>query len=164
VLCSDRAKRISITDTASRTIVPLASQRVLMSGFSRKCSDASAPVSRTIAPHSAQPIHSASNHQSMRPSDSAAHSNAMPGANIARVTKSRFSNTLMRSLGGRRSISTQPSASSAIPTSNWYSLRQSPNSSRPAEKMRASGSASCATPIPTTSPRSRCAAGKACIV
>ncbi len=39
---------------------------------------------------SAQPIHGASNHHSSRPSDSTAHTSAMPGASRKKVMKSFF--------------------------------------------------------------------------
>ncbi len=51
-----------------------------------------ATISITAAA-SAQPIHGASNHHSSRPSDSTAHTSAMPGASRKKVMKSLFSNT-----------------------------------------------------------------------
>ena len=118
-LCSDSSSRISVATSAKRTMSPLPSQRVLSSGLARLCSITIATDSSAMAPHSAQPSQGTSVHQRMRPWPSTAHSSAMPGANSAKVTRSSFSKTLMRSLGGSRNSATAASDSTARPSSKW---------------------------------------------
>ncbi|MCY1453404.1 hypothetical protein D9M71_703900 [compost metagenome] len=119
---------------------------------------------RAIDAASASPIHGASSHQSMRPSDSTAQSRAVPLAINVKVRKSSGSKVLKRSPGGSLSISTQPSAASARPSSNRYSPRHSAICNRSSEKIRASGKASCEAPRPNTIAFNRHCAGNAWIM
>ncbi len=85
-------------------------------GLLRLCSKVIAATISITAAASAQPIHGASNHHSSRPSDSTAHTSAMPGASRKKVMKSFFEHFL-RSLGGSFSAMTQASDTSAEPSS-----------------------------------------------
>ncbi len=134
-LCSDSTMRTSSSDSATRRMLRLVSQRRLSSGFARLCSTHIAAASRKIDTASATPIHACSVHQKMRPNVSTMHSSAMPGANNANVTKSVGRNALIRSPGGNLSSSTAPSDTSARPSSNMYRPRHSAMRSRSPEKI-----------------------------
>ncbi len=162
--CSEVTMRISTTHRARRMIAPLPSQRVISSGFWRLCSMARPLKISAIEAASAMPIQGASSHQSIRPSDSTAHSRAVPLAISEKVRKSSGSKVLKRSPGGSLSISTQPSAASARPSSNRYRPRHSAICSRSSENIRASGNASCEAPRPSTIAFSRHCAGNAWIM
>jgi hypothetical protein len=84
---------------------------------------------------------------------------ATPGANRAKVRKSSFSNTWMRSLGGNRNSATAARDSIARPSSTKYSSSQSPCTSNCGENIRASGTASWGMQVPITMPFKRCCAG-----
>ncbi|MNE35599.1 hypothetical protein D3C80_1293700 [compost metagenome] len=159
--CSEVTMRISTTHRARRMMAPLPNQWVINKGLRRLCSMARPLKTSAIDAASATPIHGASSHQSMRPSDSTAQSSAVPLAIKVKVRKSRGSNVLKRSPGGNFSSSTQPSAVSARPSSNRYNPRHSAICRRSSEKIRASGSASCEAPRPSTMALSRHCAGKA---
>ena len=117
VFCSANTMRINSIIRPRRTMLPLESHLVLSRGLLRLCSKVIAATISITAAASAQPIHGASNHHSSRPSDSTAHTSAMPGASRKKVMKSFFSNTFLRSLGGSFSAMTQASDTSARPSS-----------------------------------------------
>ncbi|MNH11178.1 hypothetical protein D3C79_706860 [compost metagenome] len=162
--CSEVTMRIRITHKPRRMIAPLPSHRVISSGFWRLCSMARPLKTRAIDAARATPIHGASSHHSMRPSDRAAHSRAVPLAIRVKVRKSSGSKVLKRSPGGSLSSRTQPSAASARPSSNRYRPRHSAICSRSSEKIRASGRASCEAPRPSTMALRRHCAGNAWIM
>jgi len=162
--CSDSTMRIRITASARRIMVPLPSQRVINIGLARLCSMARPAMINTREQADAIPIHGASSHQSMRPRDSTAQSNATPVARMPKVRKSSFSKVLKRSPGGNLSKNTQPRQISAIPNSNRYKPRHSAICSKSSENNRASGNANCAVPNPSTRALSRHLAGNAWIM
>ncbi|MNE70320.1 hypothetical protein D3C80_1661050 [compost metagenome] len=100
----------------------------------------------------------------MRPSDSAAQSRAVPLAISEKVRKSSGSKVLKRSPGGNLSSNTQPNAASAKPNSNMYNPRHSAICSKSSENTRASGTANCEAPRPSTMAFKRHCAGKAWIM
>ncbi|MNZ88383.1 hypothetical protein D3C78_1072730 [compost metagenome] len=161
VFCSASTMRISSMISPRRKILPLESQRVLSSGLLRLCSKTMADTISTSDSASDQPIHGASNHQSSRPSDSTAHSSAMPGASKKKVMKSFFSKTLRRSPGGSFSAITQASDTSARPSSKKYSPRHSSSCNSSVENRRAIGIASDEPVIPMVNAFRRCFAGHA---
>jgi len=162
--CSEVTMRIRMTHRPRRMIAPLPSQRVISSGFWRLCSIARPVKIKAIEAARATPIQGASSHQSIRPSDSAAHNRATPLAIKVKVRKSSGSNVLKRSPGGSLSSNTQPSAASARPSSNRYRPRHSAICSRSSEKIRASGRANCEAPRPSTMALSRQRSGNAWIM
>jgi hypothetical protein len=88
---------------------------VLSNGLTRLCSIAIAAANIAIAATSAQPIHAACVHHTIRPSPSTAATSAIAPPNRAKVTKSSGSNALVRSAGGNRTRATAASDSSASP-------------------------------------------------
>src|SRR5471032_3016326 len=98
--CSDNTMRINTTARARRIITPLPSQLVINNGLARLCSMARPAMINTREQADATPIHGASSHQSIRPSDNTAQSSATPVARMPKVRKSSFSKVLKRSPGG----------------------------------------------------------------
>ena len=163
VFCSASTMRISNIISPRRRILPLESQRVFNSGLLRLCSNTIALMMSTVASARDQPIQGASNHQSSRPSDSTAQTSAMPGASRIKVIKSFFSKTLRLSPGGSFKAMTQPSETSASPSSKKYRPRHSSSCSSSVENNRARGIASDDPVIPIVNAFRRCFAGQACI-